>query len=279
MNMNRKKIYFQTFLFLILAMIAMIAIAISSEYLPLKKYIDPIGHLLTIGPGIIALLFIIFNKKDDFSLLVFRRFNVWVLLELIGVYVIVCLIEIFVQLKLGNIKVVEHISNNQIFDISVNPIFYILISCIFFFCYAGLGEEIAWRGYIFSKFKKLSYLEITFVINIVWALWHFPMFAFGAFGKNDLGFRFIMFMLMCVEFGIFLNYLRIRTNSIWGAVILHPMTNIFSYILSSYFVINNNFWGTHPNLIVVLCLLPFSVIYYIKGKKYFETYQTMKYYE
>lgn len=254
-------------------MIAMLLIAILSEHIPFKVYVDPIGHLSTIGPGLIALLFIAFNKKDDISLLAFRRFNVWILLELIGVYAIACLIEIFIQLKLGNISIAEHISNKNIFNNSVSPSVYILISCAFFFCYAGLGEEIAWRGYLFSKLKKLSYIEVTFVINIVWALWHFPMFALGAFGRDDLTFRFGMFMLMCIEFGIFLNYLRIRTNSVWGAVILHPMTNIFSYVMSSYFVINNGFWGTHPNLIVVLCLLPFSVFYYIKGKIYFETHQ------
>lgn len=248
-------------------------LAVISEQIPFKKYIDPLGHLVTISPGIIALIFIAFNKKDKLSMLGFRRFNVWILLELIGVYAVACIVEIIVQMKLGNISIVEQLPEKQIFNTHVNPLSFILISCIYFFGYAGLGEEIAWRGYLYSKVKKLSYIEITILINVVWALWHLPMFLFDSTNSDNLLYRFGMFMLMCIEFGIFLNYLRIRTNSVWGAIILHPMTNIFSYILTSYFVINNNFWGKHPNLIVVLCLLPFSVFYFLKGKKYYQVNQ------
>jgi len=271
--MSRKKTYLFTSGFLILSTIMFMILAIVSEQIPFKKYLDPLGHLVTISPGLITLIFIRLNKKDKFSLLAFRKFNIWILLELTGVYLLVCIIEIFIQIKLGNISFLETIPQKEIFGHSVNPIIFISISSIYFFGYAGLGEEIAWRGYLISKLKNLSYIEITLLINVVWACWHLPMFVFDSNNNGLFIYRFGTFSLMAIEFGILLNYFRFRTNSVWGAIILHPLTNIFSYFLSSYFVINNSFWGKHPNIIVVLCLLPFAIYYFIKGRKYYQNFQ------
>lgn len=271
--MTRRKAYLFTIGFLILSTITFVILAILSEQLPFKKYIDPLGHFVTISPGLIALIFIGLNKRDKFSLLAFRKFDVWILLELIGVYLFVCVIEIFIQIKLGNISFLEIIPRKEIFGHSVNPIIFISISSIYFLGYAGLGEEIAWRGYLLSKLKRLSYIEITLLINIVWALWHLPVFLFDSGNNGIFIYRFGTFLFMAIEFGIFLNYCRIRTNSVWGAIILHPFTNIFSYFLSAYFVINDSFWGKHPNLIVVMCLLPFAIYYFIRGRKYYQSFQ------
>ena len=31
---------------------------------------------------------------------------------------------------------------------------------------------------------------------------------------------------MCIEFGIILNYIRMKTNSVFGAILVHPIANI-----------------------------------------------------
>ena len=248
-------------------------LAIIYEQIPFKNYVDPLGHLVTISPGLIALILFRLRKKDTFSLFAFRKFNIWILVELIGIYLFVCGIEIFIQLKLGNISFVKQVPQEEIFGKTVNPLTFILLSSVFFFGYAGFGEEIAWRGYLLSKLKRLSYIEITFLINVVWAFWHLPVFLFDSGNNGIFIYRFGTFLMMAIEFGILLNYFRIRTNSVWGAIILHPLTNIFSYFINTYFIINDSFWGKHPNFIVVMCLLPFAIYYYIKGKKYFQSFQ------
>ena len=81
---------------------------------------------------------------------------------------------------------------------------------------------------------------------------------------------FVLFTILCVEYGILLNYIRIKTNSVFGAILLHPFANICGFFISGLFTIKNEFWAAHPNIIAILIFLPFSIYYYRKGKEIHE---------
>ena len=245
---ERFGIYLYSGLFLILSVFFTLLIAILSEKSSIKEYIDPISQLPIFGPAIASFVFILFSRKIKFSNLNFFKFNILVLLKIIGVFIIFNIIVTIVQLVFENIVYEPNTTPKELFNIQFPYSIYILISCFLTIFYAGFGEEIGWRGFLFNKLKNLPYLEMTLLLNIVWALWHLPMFVLGGMGHGNAVFSFILFIITCIEFGILLNYIRIKTNSVFGAIFLHPFANIYSFISLGIFKIENKFWAGHLNI-------------------------------
>lgn len=42
----------------------------------------------------------------------------------------------------------------------------------------SLGEELYWRGYLWTKLKELGTFKALSIIGIAWGLWHFPLILF-----------------------------------------------------------------------------------------------------
>ncbi|MCK4662418.1 MAG: CPBP family intramembrane metalloprotease [Bacteroidales bacterium] len=265
--MKRLRIYLYSGLFLMLSVFFTLLIAILSEKSTINKYINPIGQLPILGPAIASFLLILFSRKKNFSNLNFFKFNISILLKIIGVFIIFNIIVTITQLIFGNIVYEPNNIPKELFNIQFPNSVYILITCFLTIFYAGFGEEIGWRGFLFNKLNTLPYLEMTLLLNIVWALWHLPMFILGGMGHGNIVFSFVLFTITCLEFGILLNYIRIKTNSVFGAIFLHPFANICGFISLGIFRIDNEFWAGHSNIISILILLPFSIYYYLEGKK------------
>lgn len=83
-------------------------------------------------------------------------------------------------------------------------VFQVLLIWIFTY---GIGEEIGWRGYLFpSLSKKKSPIVASFMVTLVWALWHLPAFFFNPV-YMEMGFG-IMGWLISLSFGsVLLGYL------------------------------------------------------------------------
>ena len=267
--MKRLKIYLNSLLFLVTSIVITLLIAILVDKSSVKEYIDPINQLPILGPGIASFLLILFSRKGKISDLNFKKINKSVI-YIIVVIILYNLIILFVQIGLKNIEYSPKIENYELFGKTLTFTPFVLFSSFLTILYAGFGEEIGWRGYMFNKLKHLSFIEMTFLLNIVWALWHLPMFVLGGMGHGDKLISFGLFTIMCVEYGILLNYIRIKTNSVFGAILLHPFANICGFIISGLFTIKNEFWAAHPNIIAILIFLPFSIYYYRKGKEIYE---------
>jgi hypothetical protein len=60
---------------------------------------------------------------------------------------------------------------------------------------------------------------------VAWGLWHSPVILLGYnFGRTDI--TGVLFMVGgCVMWGLFLGWLRLRTDSVWPAVLAHGSLN------------------------------------------------------
>jgi len=270
--MNRRKTYISAILFLLIAIVLTFLLAIIAVQIPIIKKIDPIGQLPILSPALAAFLMIMLNKKASIKDLNFRKINKHVVYIILA-YILFKLIETFIQYLFGNISL--NIGENKCFLYSGNQIEfnqYIFKASILTIFFAGFGEEIGWRGFLFNKLKHLPYLEMTLTLNIIWAFWHLPMFIIkNGMGHDNLLISFSLFIIISIEFGILLNYIRLKTNSVFGAVLLHPVANISGWIVFGLFQVNNEFWTQHPNIISILIILPFSIYYYRKGRELYET--------
>ncbi|MFC8193617.1 CPBP family intramembrane glutamic endopeptidase [Cellulomonas sp. NPDC057328] len=89
----------------------------------------------------------------------------------------------------------------------------------------ALGEEIGWRGWLLPALLPLGTWPALLVSGAVWGLWHAPLILLGYnFGRTDA----VGVLLMvggCVAWGVLLGWLRLRSGSLWPAVVAHGSLN------------------------------------------------------
>lgn len=261
--MKRLNIYLQALALLILAVIFSILIFKISTHLSFGKYIDPIHHLWLFGPTIAAIILIIINKNDSLSNIGAKKIqNKQVLFLTIFIIIFTIILQRILQYYLGFISFQTNQEPLLVFTKQFSPFRDTIVWIILLFIHAGFAEEFAWRGYLFSKLKYLSWIELVLLLNTIWAIWHFPFMPFHEV------YQYILFWFSTLEIGIILIYIRMKTHSVISSMILHPIIVIFlAVFFTPYFKINNSDWAGWPNYIFILTFLPPSIIYYVKGKK------------
>ncbi|AXL10876.1 CPBP family intramembrane metalloprotease [Microbacterium foliorum] len=89
----------------------------------------------------------------------------------------------------------------------------------------AFAEEVGWRGWLLPRLLPLGVWPALVLSGAIWGLWHAPLILLGYnFGRPDL-LGLGMMVLACVLFGIILGWLRLRSTSIWPAVIAHSAFN------------------------------------------------------
>ena len=117
-------------------------------------------------------------------------------------------------------------------DLSIFLFHFGLISTISFIVSLPsiLGEEIGWRGLLVPELAKtMSFTGVGLVSGFIWALFHWPLIILGLYGNDvtPLYYQLFVFSVFITATGIIMAYFRLKTNSLWPAVIYHASSNIF----------------------------------------------------
>jgi uncharacterized protein len=95
--------------------------------------------------------------------------------------------------------------------------------------HAGLsaaGEEIGWRGYMLTRLIAAGVPQPLFVSGLIWAVWHFPLILSGAYASGP--FQILsagLFMFTTTGIALVAGVLRLRSGSVWPAIVLHAAWN------------------------------------------------------
>ena len=98
-------------------------------------------------------------------------------------------------------------------------------------------EELGWRGYLAPKMAELNLNKLIghLIVGIIWASWHLPFISTFAdyTGEGLAGFipRYVVgIMALAIVYG----EIRLRTESVWPAVLMHWVGNMIATPLMAF---------------------------------------------
>lgn len=92
----------------------------------------------------------------------------------------------------------------------------------------ALGEEIGWRGFLLPKLmERHNPLAASFVLGLVWALWHAPIDLAGGFGMNGIG-AIVVRIFWTIPPTVVFTWFFLKTGgNLLVAILLHAGINTF----------------------------------------------------
>lgn len=96
-------------------------------------------------------------------------------------------------------------------------------------CASALGEEIGWRGFLTPElYKQYGFTTASFVTGLIWGIWHLPILIFGDYNSGTpYWFAMPCFMVLIVSMSFVYTWFRIKSGSLWTAVLLHATHNLY----------------------------------------------------
>ncbi|MDR8413906.1 CPBP family intramembrane metalloprotease [Nonomuraea sp. 3-1Str] len=90
----------------------------------------------------------------------------------------------------------------------------------------ALGEEWGWRGWLVPRLVAARGPVAGLILSgVVWGLWHAPLTLLG-YNYARLGpWAALYFVGFCVAAGVVFGWLRLRSGSVWPAVVAHGSVN------------------------------------------------------
>lgn len=105
---------------------------------------------------------------------------------------------------------------------------YFLLNVVYASLTVSLTEEIGWRGYLLPHLTELGNRRALLLSGLLHGLWHLPVILLTSL-YHPVGSRWIvvpMFLVAVTALGVFYGWMRLRTGSIWPAVLAHSAHNV-----------------------------------------------------
>jgi len=132
-----------------------------------------------------------------------------------------------------------------------------------------LGEELGWRGLMFPLMNKLWGRNNALITSgLIWAAWHLPVLISGNYMPGaSVSYKVPMFIISMLACTVIVSWLRMKSGSVWPAVLWHSAhnyldQNVFSQMTNSqnsaYFIGETGFITASIAVILAVLILVFG---------------------
>ncbi len=135
---------------------------------------------------------------------------------------------------------------------------------------SATGEELGWRGLLVPELGRFTtFTWIAIISASIWFCWHVPvMLAGGYSGPGGLGYSMVMFFLAMIGGSTLFAWIRLRSGSIWPAVLLHGFDNYFTQefypVLTATTVAGGAMLGEFGWYVVLISIVLGLVFWYLR---------------
>jgi membrane protease YdiL (CAAX protease family) len=111
----------------------------------------------------------------------------------------------------------------------MSPWYYIGLVGVPSSALSAAGEEIGWRGFLVPELaKKYAYTKTSLITAAIWSLYHYPLLLFSDYNNGISIVSSLIFFTISVTGVCFItSWLRLKSGSLWGAVLLHSAHNFY----------------------------------------------------
>jgi uncharacterized protein len=91
------------------------------------------------------------------------------------------------------------------------------------------GEEIGWRRLLVSQlFRVTDFTQTALISSAIWVAWHMPLLLFANYNAGmPWWFASICFTVGGLGASFAFAWLRLKSDNVWKAIILHASYNLF----------------------------------------------------
>lgn len=135
------------------------------------------------------------------------------------------------------------------------PTLGVLLSLVF-----ALGEEIGWRGFLYSRIHDWDIETPNLLNGIIWSAWHWPLIYFLDYATSPQpAVSLVLFTISMVAFSVFLGQLRRISRSVWPPALAHAAHNTWIQVVYPSFykagALDPFFGGESGVILAVIYLL------------------------
>jgi len=92
---------------------------------------------------------------------------------------------------------------------------------------SAAGEEIGWRGYMLTRLIDSRVPMPVLASGLIWGAWHMPLILSGQYASSEKpALSAALFLVDIVAFAYLAAWLRLRSGSVWPAVLIHASWNV-----------------------------------------------------
>ena len=134
----------------------------------------------------------------------------------------------------------------------------------------SFGEEAGWRGLMYPIMHKLWGRDKALIISGgIWAVWHLPALVSGVYMAGaPILYQIPMFIIQILALTVVASWLRMKSNSIWPAVLWHTLHNfldqtVFTSMTSGAY---RAYFVSETGLITTLFAVVSAIVILVFGK-------------
>jgi uncharacterized protein len=137
---------------------------------------------------------------------------------------------------------------------------------------SALGEEIGWRGFLVPElFKTQGFTKTSLISGFIWGIWHLPILLFADYNSGTPSwYAMSCFMVLIISMSFIYTWFRIKSGSLWTAVLLHASHNLFIQTIFTPLTKkteNTAYYIDEFGIVLPIVCLGFAVYYWRKRKE------------